>query len=392
MIAIKNAKTLDSKITTILVDGGKIVANGAGTAIPDGASVIDAAGKYVIPGLIDAHTHMGGSSSFDHPACGNRHETYDYTEAREGFLKWGVTTVRTCGDQKEDILAFRDDVNAGKVLSPRIVSCGPFIQAPEGHPWATVYTRNEKVAKLACVFADEVVPIERQVAAIAQTGVDFIKVFYAHLNKMDIEHAVPRITRDQLQRIADSAHRNGLKCVCHVDGPEEMIDAAEAGVDCIEHMMGAGSTDPEYTDEQAAKIKASGAIVDPTMISILRFDQTPGFVSVWDKLKRSVKRFYDAGVPLAVGCDSGIPFCPFGETLHDEMACLAEAGIPNAAIMDMVSRTNARALCLEDRVGSLDVGMDADILLLGSSPLEDIRNTRDIRMVMLRGEIVSAKL
>ena len=392
MIAIKNASTLQSGTTTILVDAGKITANAPDAVIPEGATVIDAEGKYVLPGFIEAHTHMGGTSSFDHPSCGNRLETYDYNEAREGFLKWGVTSVRTCGDQQDDILSFRNEVREGKILSPRLVSCGPFIQARDGHPWATVYMRNEKVAKLACVFADEVVPIERQVASIAQTGVDFIKVFYAHLNKMDIEHFVPSITKDQLKRIVDSAHRNGLKCGCHIDGPAEMVDAAEVGADVIEHIIGAGNADPGYTDEQIAVIKASGAIVIPTMISILRFDETPGYVSVWEKLKQSVKKFYDAGIPMGVGCDSGIPFCPFGECLHDEMACLAEAGIPNASILEMMSRTNARVLGMEDRIGSLDTGMDADILLLGSNPLEDIRNTRDIRMVMLGGQIVSAKL
>lgn len=392
MIAIKNAKNLENVQISLLIEGGIIVANGPNIAIPEGATVIDATGKYVIPGLIDAHTHMGGSSSFDHPSCGNRQETYDYVEAREGFLNWGVTAVRTCGDQSEEILSFREDVNAGKVCAPHVICCGPFIQAKDGHPWATVYMRNDRVAKLACVFADDGIAIERQISSIALTGVNFIKVFYAHLNKLDIENFVPSLTKAQLKQVVDSAHRNGLKCVCHVDGPAEMVDAAEVGVDCIEHMIGAGNAEPEFTDEQIAIVKASGAVVDPTMISILRFDNTPGYVSVWDKLKRSVKRFYDAGIPLAVGCDSGVPFCPFGETLHDEMECLAEAGIPNAAIMEMVSKTNAKVLGMEDHIGSLDVGMDADIVLLGANPLDNIRNTRDIRMVMLSGKIIKAAL
>lgn len=392
MIAIRNARNLDNTQISLLIKDGIIVENGPDVQIPEGVTVIDGTGKYVLPGFIEAHTHMGGSSSFDHPSCGNRQETYDFTEAREGFLNWGVTAVRSCGDQSEEILSFRDDVKAGSICAPRIVCCGPFIQAKDGHPWATVYMKNDRVAKLACLFADDEIAIERQVSSIALTGVDFIKVFYAHLNKMDIENFVPSLTKAQLKRVVDSAHRNGLKCVCHVDGPGEMVDAAEVGVDYIEHMFGAGNTEQEFTDEQIAIVKASGAVVDPTMISIQRFDGTPGFVSVWDKLKRSVKRFYDAGIPLAVGCDSGIPFCPFGETLHDEMECLAEAGIPNVAILEMVSKTNAKVLGMEDHIGSLDVGMNADIVLLGSNPLDNIRNTRDIQMVMLGGKIVKATL
>lgn len=392
MIAIKNAATLEGQKTTILVDGEKIVANSAGAAIPESASVINAEGLYVMPGLIEAHTHFGGSPSFDYPACGNRHETYNFTDAREGFLKWGVTAVRTCGDQHEEMLPFRDDVKAGKILSPRIVSCGPFIQAVNGHPWATVYMKNEKVAKKACVFIPGDIPVERQVAAIAELGVDFIKVFYAHINKLDYPNSVPRITKEELKRIVDSAHRSGLKCACHVDGPAEMMDAVEVGVDHIEHMLGAGSLEDGYTDEQVAKVKASGAIVDPTLVSIIRFDNTPGYVPIYDKLVASVKKFYAAGVEMALGVDSGVPFCPFGESLHDEMQLRAEAGISNADIIRSATEINAKVLGMENEIGSLDVGKYADILLLGANPYDDISNTRDIRMTMLGGKIINTKL
>lgn len=392
MIAIKNAATLEGQKTTILVDGEKIIANGADTVIPESASVINAEGFYVMPGLIEAHTHFGGSASFDYPACGNRHETYGFAEAREGFLKWGVTAVRTCGDQYEEILPFRDEVKAGKILSPRVVSCGPFIQAVNGHPWATVYMKNERVGKKACVFVPDRMPVERQVSAIAELGVDFIKVFYAHINKLDYPNPVPRITKDDLKRIVDSAHRMGLKCACHVDGPAEMMDAVEVGVDHIEHMLGAASLEDEYTDEQVANVKASGAIVDPTLVSIIRFDNTPGYVPIYDKLVASLKKFYAAGVEMALGVDSGIPFCPFGETLHDEMQLRAEAGISNVDIIRSATVVNAKVLGMENEIGSLDVGKYADILLLGANPYDDISNTRDIRMTMLGGRIVNSRL
>ena len=389
MLAIRNVTVADGTgtVTTLLIENGTIVANGKDAAIPAEAGVIAGEGLYVLPGFIDAHTHMGGSSAFDHPPAGSRHETYGYIEAREGFLNWGVTAVRSCGDRSEDMLAFRADVRAGKERSPRLVCCGPFFQAENGHPWATVYMKSELLLKDAAVFVGQRVPGGRRVAAVGGMGVDFIKVFYAHLNKMDYPNPVPRLTKEQLKRVVDSAHRSGLKCAVHVDGPAEMMDAAEAGADFIEHMIGAGGTDTEFTDEMVQKVKDSGAVVDPTMISILRFDNTPGFPSVWEALKKAVKQFYDAGIPLAVGCDSGIPFVPFGESLHDEMACLNEAGIPAADILKMVSRTNARVLGLEDQLGSLEVGKKADIVLLGSDPVKDIHNTRDIRLVLLDGHV-----
>lgn len=394
MLAIKNLRIIDGSgaapmdCATLIIEDGKIAKVGTDAVISEDASVINAAGLTAIPGLIDMHTHMSGSSSFDHPGAGTRTETYDYVEAREGFLRWGVTTARTCGDFAEEMLAFRNDVEAGKIKSPRIVSCGPFIQHPEGHPWATVYMKNPAVSEKGCLFADDGRSIEEQVSTLASTGVDFIKVFYAHLNKMDYPNPVPRLTKEQLCRVVDSAHLNGLKCACHVDGPEEMMDAAEVGVDIIEHMIGAGSECSEFSAEQVEKIKASGATVDPTMISVLRFDDTPGFRPVWEDLKKAVKQFYDTGIPLTVGCDSGIPFVPFGESIHDEMACMAEAGIPADAIISMATYGNAKALGLEKSIGSIEAGKEADLILLGSDPLSDIAATKDIRLVLKHGKVM----
>lgn len=393
MYAIKNV-SLPGKPGTvnILVENGRIQAIGPEVSCAEAVSVMDATGLYAIPGLIEAHTRMGGSSSFDYPSCGSIHETYDYVEAREGFLRWGITAARTCGDRTNDVLAFREKANSGKIRSPRIVCCGPFIQAVEGHPWATVYMRQPEIAKEAVIFADEsIIPAERQVANIAQLGVDYIKVFYAHLNKVEPQHPVPRLTREQLHRIVDSAHRNKLRCAVHVDGPEEMSDAVDAGADSIEHMIGANGESTYFSPELIDKLKQSGAIVVPTMISILRFDDTPGYTPVYEQLKVAVKQFYDAGIPLAVGCDSGIPFVPQGESLHDEMVCLAETGIPNLEILRMVSETNAKLLGLETEIGSLEAGKRADIVLLGADPAEDIRNTRNIRMVFLDGHVVVDK-
>lgn len=393
MLAIEHVKLIDGTGNTpvenavILAENGKITAAGAGISVPAEASVINGCGLTAVPGFSDMHTHFGGSSGFDHSSCGDRVGTYEYAEAREGFLRWGVTAVRTCGDRAEDMLSYRDDVNAGKILAPRVISCGPFLQAMDGHPWGTVYMRDPVVAEKACLFADDPDPIEEQVARIAGMGVDFIKVFYAHLNKMDYPNSVPRLTKEQLIRVAESAHAHGLKCACHVDGPAEMMDAAEAGIDFIEHMIGAGGECGEFTDEMVEKVLKSGAVVTPTMVSIQRFDSTPGFRSVWADLNKAVLQFYEAGVPMMVGCDSGIPFVPFGESLHDEMEMLVGAGIPAADVLSMATLGNMKHMGLGDTLGSIEAGKNADIVLLGSDPQMDIRATKDIRLVLKDGRV-----
>ncbi len=394
MIVIKNVRLINGTgkevfpKTDILIENGKILAAGENITIPEGASVIAGEGLTAIPGLIDMHTHFGGSSTFDRPSCGSRFETYDYVKAREGFLRWGVTTVRTCGDQAEDIISFRNDVKAGKIQAPDVVCCGPFIQVRDGHPWGTVYFKDETIAEKAVVFVDEDAPIEEQVDRIAAMGVDFIKVFYGHVNALDYPGSAPCMTEEQLKRVVESAHRNGLKCACHVDGPTEMLAAAKAGADTIEHMVNAGNVENiEYTEELICTLKENGTVVDPTLIATCRA-QTPQMKDVCGPAKTGVKKCFEAGIPLAVGCDSGIPFVPFGESLHDEMKVLVEAGIPAADVLRMATLGNAQTLGMADSIGSIEEGKNADIVLLRDDPLTDIDATKSIALVMKKGRIV----
>ena len=398
MIIIRNVRLIDGtgkkpvEKASIVIKDGKIRDAGTDCRIPYGETVIDGEGLTAIPGLIDMHTHFGGSFTFDRPSIGSRFETYDYVKAREGFLNWGVTTVRTCGDRADDILSYRDDVNAGKITSPRVISCGPFIQNPEGHPWATVFFRDEEAKDEAFVFVDTDAPIEEQVDRIAEKGVDFIKVFYGHLDVLHYPAASPRMTEEQLKRVIDRAHSHGLKCACHVDGPDEMHAAAKAGADTVEHMINAGNTGSlEFTDEIVEAIKETGAVIDPTLIATVRA-QNPEMPDVVGPAMRGVKKLYDAGVTLAAGCDSGIPFVPFGESLHDELACLAQAGIPNAEILKMATSGNAVILGMADRIGSIEPGKEADLVLIAGDPLKDISATKNIRLVMRQGRIVREAL
>ncbi len=395
MIAIKNVRLIDGtgkdpvSSVNILIENGLFQAVGEDVSIPETASVTNAEGLTAIPGLIDMHTHLGGSDSFDDPPCGNRHETYDYVKAREGFLKWGVTTVRTCGDQVESVLSFREEANSGKILSPRIVACGPFFQIMDGHPWGTVYSRSEVVRKFAVEFVDLEEPVEAQVDRIAALGVDFIKAFYPADKTAKEENAAPRMSFDQLIRLVNAAHKHGLKCACHIDGPQGMLAAAEAGADTLEHAVNIGTNDTALTDEMAAALKASGAVVDPTMIATYRFlDSVPDGEELREALEETVGKLYRFSIPMAVGCDSGIPFVPHGESLHDEMQCLAKRGIPAGEVLRMASLGNAEVLGLAERIGSIEAGKEADLILLGGDPIEDISNTKDIRLVLLRGKIV----
>lgn len=379
--------------TTILIEDGRFRDIGADIPIPEYATILDLSGKYVIPGLIDAHTHANGSSSLESPGMSHRAQSYDYVEMREGCLSWGVTTVRSCGQFVDEALSFREDVEKGVISrSPRISVCGPMFQSRGGHPCYTVFMSDADVEKNACAIVDEETDIEGIINDSKEKNVDFTKIFYAHLNKMNYPEVVPRLSKEKLKEIIDASHRYGLPVVVHVDSPAEMRDAVECGADCIEHMIGAGEMENELSPELIELTKKSGAVVDPTMISIKRFDPMGSAPSIWPAVKDAVRKCYESDIPIAVGCDSGIPFVPFGESLHDEMACLAEAGIPPLEVITMATGKNAALLKMEDKVGTIEPGKEADLIVLEKNPLTDISNTKTIRLVFQRGKIVTDNL
>ena len=402
MLAIRNARVIDGtgrppvEACSILIEDGKFTAVSPDACIPDAASVFNADGRTVMPALLEAHTHFSGSSGFDRPGFGQCRTSYEYSEAREMFLRWGVTAVRTCGDVCPDILDFRDAQQNGSFAfaSPRVVSVGPWFQRAEGHPAFTVGPQvglsDPGVVARACIMIDESTDIEAEVDRVADMNVDAVKVFLADIDKGNYPVSVPVLEADKVRRVTDAAHRRGKKVLCHVDGPDEMRTAAECGVDCIEHLFANGQTDTELSDELVTLLLEKGIQVDPTMICIRRWDdQVPGARPVYEDLKQAVKKLYDAGVPLYVGCDSGIPFVPFGLSLHDEMFCLNEAGIPAAEVLHMATQKNAELLGLSDCLGTIEPGKDADLILLREDPLTDIRNTKTIDRVWMQGRIVT---
>lgn len=397
MLVFKNAKLIDGtgkepvENASILIEHGRFREIGTDFSYPEDTTVIDLKGKTVIPGLIDAHIHINGSSRLDRPGASHLIPNYNFAEMREGCLRWGVVAVRSCGQFVEETLAFREGVENGTIeRSPRVCMSGPMFQAPGGHPCYTVFMSDSDVEQFACAIVKEDTEIEPIIKKSKEQGVDFTKVFYAHLNKMDYPNPVPRISKKKLQEIIEVSHRYGLSVTVHVDCPEEMKDAVELGADVIEHMIGAGETQNDFSDELVALTKQSGAVIDPTMISIKRFDPlNDSAPSVWDAVKKAVMKCYNAGIPMAVGCDAGIPFVPFGEAVHDEMACLNDVGIPPLEVITMATSGNAKLLGMDDHIGTIEPGKDADLIVLEKDPLEDIKNTKTIELVFLKGRVVT---
>lgn len=396
MLGLTHAALIDCKAgkvipdSAVLIDGHQIVAVGLENEFPEGTQIIDLKGMYLVPGFSDAHTHMGGSARTDRPPHTGKFLSYDYAQHREEALNWGVTMLRSAGDFMPDILQLRQEAESGKLISPHILAAGRMLQAKGGHPGYTVLFGNEEVLLHEITEIDETTDIEGEVRALAEAGVDWIKL---HISEMDIFHypnKKKRLDNSSIRRIVEAAHRAGKPVMAHVDDLNGMRDAVLQGVDSVEHTMNPGASEGlEMTEDMLKLLLERKVWVVPTMVASRYHDgKAQGTTAIYPQLLEAVHRMILAGVPLGVGCDSGIPFVPFGKCVHEEMALLCEAGMTPAQAIYAATEGNAELFGRSREYGSIRPGKEADLVVLGSNPLEDIRRTEDIRMVILGGAIV----
>ncbi|HEV7768556.1 MAG TPA: subclass B3 metallo-beta-lactamase [Thermoanaerobaculia bacterium] len=407
----------------VIVRDGAIVEVVAADAArhPAGAHVIDARGKFVIPGLTDMHAHL-----LLHPwdEKGEIEPRYDRDAALEHlqlFLRFGVTTVRDPGAETADAVLLRDLVRAGKVPGPEIFTAGRILIGSEFPPEPFVIVRSEDA-------------IREEIRWQAMAGVDAIKV-YASMPSNFVEAAI------------DEAHGLGLPVIGHLQRTT-WTAAARLGIDGVEHAAPWSSEymvesaranapggmmarvywlehlDEKAIDEMIVALVEHKVVVDPTLMAMhtkfwgddARYTANPdnallpekvrkgwpagrftnGWTpdeyarsqKAWPILLRLTKKMHDAGVHLVTGTDTPTPWIVPGASLHDEMQLLADAGIAPMAILRMATYDAARALKREKEFGSIAPGMRADLVVLSKNPLEPIANTRSIEMVVQRGAII----
>ena len=413
----------------VLIKNGKIEHVYQGDA-PDPkdlhAEAVEAAGKTLLPGLIDVHVHLVSPGGFsDSPDAYLASKTMP--RALAAYLYSGITTVKSCGDPLNDILAARSLVNSGERLGAQLFAVGPMFTAPGGH--GTEYFRYipEPYRKAA---EDQTVrtpatPEEarQQVDALKQAGVDGIK---AILEAGQSGFVFPRLNLTILRAIAGEAHAQGLPMVVHTGDATDVADALNAGANGIEH----GSSRQEIPAALFAQMKANGVYYDPTLAVWEGFTDLangsmeslerplvlqaapPGLIESSRKfldshdgqtMRESVQRYgvdlgiakrnlvaaWQAGVTLVTGSDAGNPLVLHGPTIEREVELWVDAGLPPAVALQAATYNSARLLDASGRFGLIAPGRDADLLLVDGNPLRDIKQIESIEGVFLKGEHIS---
>ena len=406
-------------VGSVLIRNGRIAEIYRGPA-PDAkalkAEAIEAAGKTLLPGLIDVHVHLGATGG-----AFPRDYNADKAIPRElaAYLYSGVTAVKSVGDMLDTSLRMRALMASGERLGAELFICGPMFTAPGGH--GTEYAKyvpaafRDKFLAQMTRLPQSPDQARQMVDALKKDGVDGIK---AILETGFAGQLFNRMDTGIFDAVAAEAHADRLPIVVHTGDVRDVTDALDAKVDGIEH----GSFRERIPDELFARMKAQGTAYDPTLavseaFSAFRAGSTEtlerplvmqvGPASLLDETRRMIQaqpksgsphvsaigsdnllRAWKAGVLLVTGTDSGNPGLIHGPALHRELQLWVEAGIPPAVALQAATGNAGELLRATDRIGLIAPGRDATLLLVNGDPLKDIHQTESIQQVIFKGERV----
>ena len=378
---------------TLLVRGGKIVAVGAASAVtvPAGAQRVPLAGKTVIPGLINAHGHVGNTVGMEQ----GHYSADNVARDLKTYAAYGITTVFSLGDDQAAGIAARDAQRTPTLNRARLFVAGPVL-APKS--------------------VDEARKLVDEDAAMK---VDIVKI-----RVDDNLGTTPKMAPDIYKAVIDQAHKKGLRVAVHLFYLDDAKAVLDAGTDFIAHSV----RDTAVDDQFIAMLKRRNVCYCPTLmreVSTFVYESTPPWfadplflkhadMAAVEALKqparqqamansksaqrykaglevanRNLKKLSDAGVPIAMGTDTGPParFQGYFELMELEM--MAKAGLTPRQVLASATRDAARCMKLDSELGTLEPNKWADFVVLDADPLADISNVRKINAVYVAGNAVA---
>jgi imidazolonepropionase-like amidohydrolase len=390
VLDVKTGKMLTDQV--LLIESGQIVSSGAASEVkvPAGATRIELPNATVLPGLIDAHTHltMDPKFGYDSLAISIPREALIGAKNARATLLAGFTTVRNVGATGYTDIALRDAINAGDVPGPRMLVSGPALGITGGHCDNNMLP--SEYHDVAEGVADGIAAVQHKVRENIKYGADVIKICATGgvLSLGDNPQA-SQYTLEEMKAIVADAHRLGRKVAAHAHGAEGIRWAAEAGVDSIEH----GS----YIDDAAiAAMKEHGTYLVPTLYlgdwMIANAEAThlplPLLAKAHDVIpaaRKNIAHAFSSGVKVAFGTDAAV--YPHGMNAH-EFAVMVKLGLTPLQAIQAATVNAADLLGWSGKVGTLEPGAWADIVAVDGDPIKDVTALEHVKFVMKGGEVV----
>jgi len=391
LLDVKTGKILDNQ--AILIEGDKVVSVGPapGNQATSGAITINLPNATVLPGLIDAHTHLTGDpKNIGYQSLGISVPRDALTGAKNArlTLQAGFTTVRNVGATGYSDVAVRDAINAGDIPGPRMLVSGPALSITGGHCDNNLLPYEYHATSDGA--ADGIEAVQHKVREIIKYGADLIKICATGgvLSKGDDPQA-SQYTLEEMKAIVADAHRLGRKVAAHAHGAQGIRWASEAGVDSVEHAS--------YIDDAAiVELKKNGTYLVPTLylgdwfMENAEKNRVPDFLLVKAKAvmpaaRKNVAHAFASGVKVAFGTDAAV--YPHGLNAH-EFGVMVKLGLTPLQAIQAATVNDADLLGWSDKVGTIEAGKWADIIAVDGDPLKDVTTLEHVKLVMKGGDIV----
>ena len=396
-VAIRAGRLIDGQggapmtDAVILVENDRITAVGRGLAIPTGAKVIDLGRSTVLPGFIDAHTHVT-SQPENYMEDLFRKSPIDvavssHIYARRTLLA-GFTTIRDVGAGEFIDVALRNAINRGGVAGPRMQVATLTVGSTGGHGDITGFSPYVKFGQFSGI-ADGEAEIRKLVRFEVKNGADLIKLL-ASAGVLSEEESVgaPQFTQEEMNAVVDEARMWGKKVAAHAHGAEAIKRALRAGVASVEHASLIDDEGLRLAKEKGAYLVMDIYNDDYIMAEYTRLGYPQKILdkeaSVGRLQRESFRRAVQAGVKLAFGTDAGV--YPHGWN-GKQFAKMVEWGMTPMQAIQSATTSAADLLGWSDRVGSIQAGRYADIVAVDGDPLRDITELERVKFVMKGGVV-----
>jgi imidazolonepropionase-like amidohydrolase len=369
---------------TLVIEGGTItrVAPSNEVRKSDGVKEYDYSKKFVIPGLIDVHTHLAyGNAKTEEDI--DLYSSLEFRAIRGAFfahqvLSSGFTTIIAPGDSGMVSRAVRDAIDAGLCEGPRVSAAGPYITSRQGltdwYPtWIGVPTTS--VGRLVTNKDEAIEEVRKQV----KEGVDAVKIAMDGILRRPNGELVAAFNLEETKSMVDEIHRLGKPAIAHARGREATLYAAKTGIDLIFHAS-------EIDDEGLDAVLENKCAIAPTL-TLLRNTvdfiepQDPAFRerrnSVWraefDSAIENLQKVRQAGVPMPIGTDTGFAMTPYGEWHARELEIYVDhLGFSPVQALEAATSVGARLVRPNDKVGMLAPGYQADLVVLDGDPTKTV--------------------
>jgi len=377
---------------TVIVDGGNIIAAGAAAAvtIPNGANRIDVSQGACLPGLTDVHVHLTTDpryAGYEGLSVSVPRATVAGVKNARATLRAGFTTVRNVGAPGYSDVALRDGINDGDIEGPRMFVSGPPLGITGGHCDNNLLAPEFNFREAG--VADGPWAARAKVREVIKYGADVIKICASGgvLSKGD-QPGTPQYSLEEMQAVAEEAHKLGRKVAAHAHGTQSIKDAIRAGIDSVEHAS-------LIDDEGIALAKQHGTVLvfdiycdDYILAEGAKVGMLPESLEkerqVGKLQRENFRKAYLAGTRIAFGTDAGV--YPHGDNAK-QFAVMVEWGMKPIEAIRAATLEAAALLGSEAKTGVIEPRHSADIIAVEGNPLEDVKALTHVKFVMKEGKV-----